>query len=104
MKSVTILCGWVLPSLGGDQPLLGGEFCLGGVDPPWVKAGLPKKGLSPPIEGRSYTQKLVTDLKNVHKNVNFPFHSTSTFVKYQGLKINKELNKGNFCNLLRFGY
>ena len=45
LKSVTILCGWVLPSLGGDQPLLGGEFCLGGVDPRWVKAGIPKKGL-----------------------------------------------------------
>ena len=52
----------IIYMLGGDQPLLGGEFCLGGVDPPWVKAGLPKKGLSPPIEGRSYTQKLVTDL------------------------------------------
>ena len=88
MKSVTTLYGWSLPSLSGDQTLLGGEFCLGGVDPPWVQAGLPKKGLSPSIEGRSHTQKFVTDLKNVHENHNFYFHSTSMFVKYLDININ----------------
>ena len=93
MKSVAILCGWGLSSLGGEQPLLDGEFCLGGADPPWVQADLPKKCISPPLEGRCRTQQVVTDLKNVHKNVNFYFYSSSMFVKYLGLEINKELNK-----------
>ena len=62
--SVIILCGWDLSTLGGYQPFLGGEFCLGGLVPPWVQAGVPKKGISPPIEGRSHTQKVVTDLKD----------------------------------------
>ena len=61
LKSVTTLRGWGLPSLGDYQHFLGVEFCLGGVGKPWVWAGLPKKGLSPPIEGRSHTQKVVAD-------------------------------------------
>ena len=80
MKSVTTLYGWSLPSLSGDQTLLGGEFCLGGVDPPWVQTGLPKKGFSSPIEVRLHSQKVVTDFKNVFENVNVYFHSTSMFV------------------------
>ena len=63
LKSVTTLSGWGLPSLGGDQSLLGGEFCSGCDTPPWVQAGLPKKGQSPSIEGRPHTQKVVTYLK-----------------------------------------
>ena len=43
LKSVTTLFGWGLPSLGSDQPILDSEFCLNGVDPPWVQADLPKK-------------------------------------------------------------
>ena len=45
---------WILPTLGGGKPFLGGEFCMGGVDPPWLLAGIPKKGLSPPIEDKAY--------------------------------------------------
>ena len=41
--SVTTLFGRGLPSVGSDQPILDSEFCLGGVDPLWVQAGLPKK-------------------------------------------------------------
>ena len=82
LKSVTTLCGWGLPSLGGDQ-FLGGEFCLGGIAPPWVWAGRPKTDLSPqagPIHrGWSPTSK------NLHENINYNFHSTSMFVKYIGL-------------------
>ena len=33
-RSVTNLSGWVLLSLGGGQPVFGGEFHLGGVVPP----------------------------------------------------------------------
>ena len=50
MKAVTTLSGWVLPSLGGGKPFLGGEFCLGSVAPPWFLGGIPKKGVSPPID------------------------------------------------------
>ena len=32
LKSVTTLFGRGLPSLGGDHPFLGGEFCLDGVN------------------------------------------------------------------------
>ena len=39
---VTTLCGWVLLSLGGGQPFLGGEFFLDGVALSWVLGGLLK--------------------------------------------------------------
>ena len=39
--------------MGADQPILGGEFCLGGVAPPLLLAGIPIKGLSPPIDDRA---------------------------------------------------
>ena len=85
-KSVTTLCGWGLASLAGEQPFLGGEFCLGGVAPSSVWAGLPKKGFSLPIEERPHPQRVVTDFKNHHENVTFYFHSASMFVKYLGIK------------------
>ena len=45
---------WVhMPSLGGGEPFLVGDFCLGGVAPPWLLAGIPKKGLSPPIDEKA---------------------------------------------------
>ena len=44
LKSVITLFGWGLPFLGSDQPILDSEFCLSGVDPPWVQADL--QGLS----------------------------------------------------------
>ena len=48
LKSVTTLAGRVLPSLGG-------KFIFDGVSPPWILAGIPKKGLSPPIEDKAQT-------------------------------------------------
>ena len=53
LKAVTNLSGWVQPSLGGGNPFLGGEICLGGVAPPWLLAGIPKKGLSPTIDNKA---------------------------------------------------
>ena len=55
MEAVTTLSGWVLPSLSGGKPFFGSEFCLGGAAPPWLLAGIPKKGLSPRIEGKAHT-------------------------------------------------
>ena len=34
---------------------------MGGVAPPWIWAGLPKKGLSRPVEVRPHPQMIVTD-------------------------------------------
>ena len=51
-----------------------------------------KKGLSHHVKGRPYTQRVVTDFKNVLENDKFYFHSTSMFVKYLGLIIILELN------------
>ena len=75
-----------MPSLGGYQPFLGGKFCLGVVATPWVWARLLKKGFSLPKEVRPHAQRLVTNIKIVHENINFYFHSTSMFVKYLGNK------------------
>ena len=57
--------------MAGYQPFLDGEFSLGGVVIPWVWAGLPRKGLSPPIESRP--QRVVTKFKNV-QGVSRKFH------------------------------
>ena len=44
----------VLFSLSGGKLFLGDEICLDGVAPPWLFAGIPKKGLSPPIAVKSH--------------------------------------------------
>ena len=52
--------------MGGDQPSLGGEFCLGGVAP---SLGLPKRCLLTPIVWMPSKQRMVADYKNVHENI-----------------------------------
>ena len=53
--SVTTLSGGPCPLWGCGKPFLGGKFCFGGVVLPWLLAGMPKKGLSQPIEGKAHT-------------------------------------------------
>ena len=57
--------GWPNPYLAIRplSQLFGGEFCLGDVATPWILAGLPKKGLSPTIEGMPHTQTPVMSMK-----------------------------------------
>ena len=84
---MTTFSGWDLPYLGGDQLILGGEFCLGGIAPHWGWTGLRKKCLSLPIEGRPPKQRVVAYFRNVHDNVEFYFYSTSMFVKCLAIKV-----------------
>ena len=71
---------------------------MGGVAPPLLLAGIPKKGLSPPINDKA-RYRVVFDFKNIYENVDFYFYSTSMFVKYLAIRIISELNYGNFHNL-----
>ena len=68
LKSVNILCWWELPFFGGDQPCPGNEFWSGDffVAPPLVWADVPKNGLYPPIEGRPYAERVVSEFKNLN--------------------------------------
>ena len=46
---------WVGPALSvWWKTFLGGEFCLDGVAPPWILAGIPKKGFLPPIDDKAH--------------------------------------------------
>ena len=80
LSIVTILCGWF-------HFFLGDGFSLGGVAPPWGRACLPKKSLSPPTEGSHHPQRVVNNFKNLHKSVKSYFDSSSVFVEYFGLNI-----------------
>ena len=63
LRSVTPLCGWGLPFLGGDQPFLVSEFFLSSAEPICVCTGVPKNGLSPPIVGMPHPQRVATVLE-----------------------------------------
>ena len=80
MRMVTILNGWFLFFLGDG-------FSLGGVAPPWGRACLPKKGLSPPTKGSHHPQRVVNNFKNLHKSVKSYFDPFSVFVEYFDLNI-----------------
>ena len=49
------------------------EFCFIGVAPPMQLGGFSKKSLSPPIEGRPNTHKVVNDFKMSMKMLTFIF-------------------------------
>ena len=75
LRMVTSLYGW-------KTSLLGGEFSLGGVTPPWGWTGLPKK-VGHHLRERSFqTKRVVNDFKNLYENVKSYFDSISVFVKY----------------------
>ena len=53
----------------------------------WAKAGVPKKGWSPPKKGSVNPQMAVTNFKDLCEKDNSYFDSTTLFAKYLGLKM-----------------
>ena len=80
LRMVTSLYGW-------RKSILGGEFSLGGVTPPWGWTGLPKKVGHHQRERSFQTKRVVNNFKNPYGNVKSYIDSTSLFFKYLGLKM-----------------
>ena len=73
LKSLTTLSGGSSPLWAVENFFWVVNFILGSVAPPWLLAGIPNNGLSPPIEGKSQTWRVVFDFKNIYEIFNFYF-------------------------------
>ena len=78
---------WMGPALPRCQ-----KTFFGGLAPPCLLAGIPKKFCKQQLSSKCITQQVVFDLKNSYENVNFYFYSTSMFVKNLAIRIVQELN------------
>ena len=73
--------------VGGMIINFGWRIHLCGIVPSWPKAGVPKKGWSPPKKGSVNPHIAVTNFKNLCEKDNSYFDSTTLFAKYLGLKM-----------------
>ena len=76
--------------------ILGGEFSLRGVVPSWAKAGVPRKGWSPPKKGSVHPQMAVINFKDLCEKDNFYFDSTTLHCRKAGGPITKMSGNSSF--------